>query len=171
MTTGAGGAFPPHPASISAARNAWEGARIAGECNRRVTEGRNDGRTSTPGGHPTQARCAGPSVFPPFRLLQNLFEQTDRPRILALPQPEQRALPELTARAGARHPDEGRYPLVGRALGQGEHRLLPHFDVAPLVGRDRVEPARRRLAGRLPQPEHRLTPSLERERFLPGEAE
>ena len=63
-------------------------------------------------------------------------------RVLALPQPEERGPHDLGLRAGPHDPDQRGDALVRRTLGQGEHRLLPHLELAPAVPHDRIEPAR-----------------------------
>src|SRR3954451_5211292 len=86
-------------------------------------------------------------------LAEDLLEEREGARVLALPQPEERGAHDLGLPAGPNDPNQRGDALVCWTLGQGEHRLLPHLELTPAVMHDRIEPPRGFHAGGLPQPE------------------
>src|ERR1043165_4696044 len=100
---------------------------------------------------------------------QNLLEEPERPRVIRLPQPEQRLPPDGGVPVGPRDPDEDRHALVMAELGEREHCLLPHVAVLLLVLREVGETPGGGVAGVLAQPEDRVLPDRFRNPVILGQ--
>src|SRR5690242_3115925 len=100
-------------------------------------------------------RLRGRTVRRLSGLGEELLEERQGPRVVRLAQPEDRLLPDLGVLVLARDPDQGRNPLVPGTLGEREDRLPPHLAVLGLVAGEGIEPAGRRLARGLGEPEDR----------------
>src|SRR6188474_3057566 len=119
------------------------------------------GLGTRPGGHYGRGRllalmASQPSPQSLVPLRKNLLEQRNRSRIIRLTQPEHGVAPNLRVAMGLRHANEDGNALVLRPLREREHHLLLHLAVDARIVRQRIETGRRRVAGSLAEPEHRL---------------
>src|SRR3954468_5444279 len=103
-----------------------------------------------------------------LQLAEDLFEQIECARIVALPQPEQRALAQLGIRVGLYDVNQAGDSFSRVTLRKREDCLLPHLPVAGWIANYGIECKPGGRFSRLTEPEHCGSPPPNRKAGVPG---